>query len=99
MESLLKSPPHVARHTPPNEAPQFIALLQQRHLVDDPVGGKIATSLDLDLQKLAMRALRDHLSATAGLGVGDAAIVVIENSTGLVRALACAGRLRHSGSK
>ncbi len=65
--------------------------MQQRHLVGDAVGGKIATSLDLDLQKLAMRLLRDHLSAAAGLGVGDAAIVVIENSTGLVRALACAG--------
>ncbi|MGC2579816.1 MAG: transglycosylase domain-containing protein, partial [Terrimicrobiaceae bacterium] len=97
MESLLKNPPQVARHTPPNEAPQFIALLQQRHLVDDTVRGKIATSLDLDSQKLAMRLLRDHLSAAAGLGVGEAAIVVIENSTGLVRALACAGRLRHSG--
>jgi penicillin-binding protein 1C len=43
-----------------------------------------------------MRALREHLSATAALGVGDAAMVVIENSTGAVRALACAGDPRRS---
>jgi penicillin-binding protein 1C len=97
MDSLLKNPPHVASHTPPNEAPQFIALLRQRRLADNTAGGKIATSLDIDLQRLAAQLLRDHLTAAAGLGVGDAAIAVIENSTGLVRALACAGRLRHSG--
>jgi penicillin-binding protein 1C len=101
INSLLKNPPRIIKQAPPNEAPQFIELLRRRVAepvrLNDAASGKVATSLDLDLQRLAMRALRDHLSNTAAVGVGDAAIVVIENSTGAVRALACSGRPRHAG--
>ena len=54
------------------------------------------TSLKIDLQRLAMRLLREHLSAASPLGVNDAAIVIIENSTGAVRALACSGDPRRA---
>ena len=95
-DSLLKNPPRIGRHDPPNEAPQFVELARQRlpapaKRFSGMESGQLATSLDLDLQRLAMRALREHLAATSTLGVGDTAIVVIENSTGAVRALACAG--------
>jgi penicillin-binding protein 1C len=94
VELLLSNPPRVRKDHPPNEAPHFIGLIKQqmRSSTHDLVAGaKIVTSLDLDLQRLAERLLREHLSATASLGVSDAALVVIENSSGAVRALACAG--------
>jgi penicillin-binding protein 1C len=96
MDSLLKNPPSFGKWTPPNEAPRFVEIARYRQLAREkrlgaPAVSRITTSLDLDLQKLAARVLREHLSATAALGVGDAAVVVIENSPGAVRALACAG--------
>jgi penicillin-binding protein 1C len=39
--------------------------------------------------------LREHLGATAGLGVGDAAVVIIESSTGAVRALVSVSNAGH----
>jgi penicillin-binding protein 1C len=101
LESLLANPPRVIKHAPPNEAPHFIELLQQRRhrnprRLSNREDGIIATSLDLELQRLAVRALRHHLAATASLGVGDAAIVIIENSTGAVRALASVGHPKHA---
>ena len=93
-ESLLNNPPQVGRFEPPNEAPHFARMVAERlreRANNSPAVSAIVTSLDFDLQRLATRIVRDHLSATAGLGVGDAAIVVLENSTGAVRALVSAG--------
>jgi penicillin-binding protein 1C len=88
VESLLKNPPHVERHEPPSEAAHFTRMLEEG------LPRQIDTSLDLDVQQLATRMVREHLSATAGLGVGDAAVVIIENSTGAVRALVSASNAR-----
>jgi penicillin-binding protein 1C len=93
-ESLLRNPPRVGKYHPPNEAPHFVSLIRQQVQPDVNGGGggeKIVTSLDLDLQRLAARILREHLAAAAALGASDAALVVIENSSGAIRALACAG--------
>ena len=93
VESLLKNPPHVGRHDPPSEAAHFTRMLEVRlhsYPRERLVTPQIVTSLDLDVQRLATRIVREHLSATAGLGVGDAAVVIIENSTGAVRALVSA---------
>ena len=100
-DSLLRNPPRIGKHEPPNQAPQFVELarkhlLAQAKWIGGIAPGRIATLLDLDLQRLAMRSLREHLSATAAFGVGDAAMVIIENSTGAVRALVCAGDPRRS---
>jgi penicillin-binding protein 1C len=99
--SLLNNAPRIGRYDPPNEAPHFVELARRRlsahaKRLDGPESGQLATSLDLDLQRLALRTLREHLAATSDLGVGDAAIVVIENATGAVRALACAGDSRRA---
>ena len=99
-ESLLRNPPLPRRHAPPREAPQFVELVRQRMpALGARIGdtGRITTSLDLDIQKVAARLLREHLATSAALGAGDGAIVVIENRTGAVRALACAGDLKHEG--
>lgn len=88
--TLLAAPPKVERHEPVNEAPHFAALV--------PVSSAphIRTSLDLDLQNMVTRLLREHLAGMVGRNVRDAAVVVIDNRTGEVRALACAGDMRHS---
>lgn len=88
--SLLAAPPKVERHEPVNAAPHFAALV--------PVSSapQIRTSLDLDLQDMVSLLLREHLAGVIGSNVRDAAVVVIDNRTGEVRALACAGDVRHS---
>ena len=99
-ESLLRNPPLPRRHAAPSEAPQFVELVRRRmSAVATRVGDtrRITTSLNLDMQRLAARLLREHLASSGAFGVGDGAIVVIENSTGAVRALACAGDQKHEG--
>jgi len=83
---LLQQPPTVLRREPPNIAPAFVSLLR---VPGHPQ--KWRTSLDLDLQQTAERLLRDHLASLSALGVNDAAVVIIDNATGEVRALASAG--------
>ena len=89
-EFLLKNPPAVRRHDPPAEAEHFA------DLVAGQTGRRSVrqTSLDLDLQGLAERALREQLTSTPE--AGDAAVIILENATGEVRALACAGSRRHA---
>jgi penicillin-binding protein 1C len=91
-EHLLASPPRVERHDPPALAPHFVALAQARATGRS---GGIHTTLDLDLQHVAETFLREHLRNGSSLGIGDAAIVVIDNATGEIRALASAGRAEH----
>jgi penicillin-binding protein 1C len=98
-ESLLSHAPRISKYDPPNEAPHFVDLVRQRvrpDMNERGPGVNITSSLDLDLQRLAARILREHLSATASLGISDAALVVIENSTGAIRVLACAGDARRA---
>ncbi len=49
-------------------------------------GARIATTLDAELQAFAIGALRDHLAELAARGVGDGALVVLDNATGDVLA-------------
>lgn len=83
---LLQQPPTVLRREPPNIAPAFVSLLRV-----PPATARWKTSLDLDLQRTAERLLQEHLASLADAGVNDAAVVIIDNATGEVRALASAG--------
>ena len=47
----------------------------------------VSTTLDLRLQTLAERAVRDGLGRSAALGVGQAALVALDPRTGAVRAM------------
>jgi penicillin-binding protein 1C len=49
-------------------------------------GARITTTLDADLQRYAVGALRDHLAELADRAVGDGAIVVLDNASGDVLA-------------
>lgn len=92
-QALLAVPPRVQRFDPPQHASHFAALAQERA---GQRSGSIRTTLDFDLQHVTEIFLWEHLRNSAGLGIGDAAIVVIENATGEVRALASSGRSEHS---
>jgi penicillin-binding protein 1C len=92
-KSLLDNPPRVERNDSPSEAGHFARLVTATHPAAVPV---LKTTLDLDIQRSAERMLRDHLAASESSGVKDAAIVVIDNATGEVRALACAGQSKHA---
>ncbi len=90
-EELLKHPPNVGRHDPPDLAFAFTSLLKDRKPA--PV---MKTSLDLDMQAMAQRALWAHLEANGSNGVRDAAVVIIDNASGEVRAMACGGDKQHA---
>ncbi|MDD5200576.1 MAG: transglycosylase domain-containing protein [Terrimicrobiaceae bacterium] len=90
---LLAAQPRIERHDPPMLAPHFAALVRNRAGART---GDIRTTLDLDLQHVAETLLREHLRNARSIGIGDAAIVVIDNATGEIRALASAGRAEHS---
>jgi penicillin-binding protein 1C len=86
--TLQEFPPTPARHDPPSRAPHFCAALSTRKIPGD---FPIFTSLDLSMQDAVERLLAWHLTSVNPLGIGDAAVVVVENSTGLVRAYAVSG--------
>ncbi|MEO8204663.1 MAG: transglycosylase domain-containing protein [Chthoniobacterales bacterium] len=89
---LLAAPPKVETHHPSVHASHFAALAIQRAKTPSDT---LHTTLDPNLQQIAETLLNEHLRVAGPMGVGDAAIVIVENSTGAVRALASAGRADH----
>ena len=86
---LLAAAPKVERHNPAMLATHFANIVTRN---THQTGGTISTTLDLDLQHVAETMLHEHLRNSGRLGIGDSAIVVIDNATGEVRALASNGR-------
>jgi penicillin-binding protein 1C len=81
---LTSAPPVPQRFDPPRLAPNFVdAVIAQ----NSAVRGAVRTSLDLDLQKTAERLLRAHLGALNRYDIAQAALVVLDNETGAVRAM------------
>jgi penicillin-binding protein 1C len=87
---LLAAAPKVEHHSPSVLSPHFAALAMKRAHRES---GTIATTLDLDLQHVAETLLHEHLRNSGRLGIGDAAIVVVDNVTGEIRALASDGNV------
>ena len=81
---LLVQPPRVARVDPPRRAPHFVDAVVTRN---PHLRGTVTTTLDLDLQTTIERLVRSHLSALNRSDVTQAAVVVVENATGAVRAM------------
>ena len=83
-QSLLAAPPKILRNDPPRFAPHFVdAVVAQ----NPGLRGTIKTTLDLDLQATVERLARSHLSALNRHDITQAAVVVIENATGAIRAM------------
>jgi penicillin-binding protein 1C len=80
------------------EAPHFVDLLLARRGLVTPNGGEIRTTLDLDLNHFAARALNDNLRRIADKHATAGAVVVIDNPTGDVLALAGSGDYFEAGA-
>jgi penicillin-binding protein 1C len=81
---LRHSAPSVARFNPPHLAPHFVdAVVAQ----NPKLRGTVRTSVDLDLQTKAEQLLHSHLAALNRYDIAEAAIVIVENETGAVRAM------------
>ena len=81
---LLARPPHAVHVDPPRRAPHFVDAVLAR---SPELRGTVRTTLDLDLQCTVERFARSHLSALNRHDITQAAVVVIENATGAVRAM------------
>jgi penicillin-binding protein 1C len=82
---LLAVPPTVQHCDPPHLASHFVdALLRENRGL---LRGTVRTTLDLDLQQTAEWTVRAHLASLNRADVTQAAVVIVENSTGAVRAL------------
>jgi len=65
-------------------APSLALHLAQRLLAQP--GARVATTLDIGLQRFATQALQDHLADLAGREVEDGAVIVLDNASGEVLA-------------
>lgn len=72
-------------------APHFVDLLLQRKGLLPPEGGALVTSLDLALTRRIESVLTDQLAGLANKDATSGAVVVIDNPTGEVIALAGSG--------
>src|SRR6266403_920476 len=81
---LAKSPPVAHRFDPPRLALHFVDAVVARN---PSLRGAVRTSLDLDLQNAAERFVRSHLAALNRYDVTQAAMVILDNETGAVRAM------------
>jgi penicillin-binding protein 1C len=82
--SLLSEPPKILRNDPPRFAPHFVDAVATQN---PGLRGTVRTTLDLDLQSTVERLARSHLSALNRHDITQAAVVVIENATGAIRAM------------
>jgi penicillin-binding protein 1C len=83
-QSLLAEPPKILRIDSPHFAPHFVDAIATRN---PGLRGTVKTTLDLDLQTTVERLARSHLSALNRHDITQAAVVVVENATGAIRAM------------
>ena len=51
------------------------------------IAGNVRTTLDLDLQRIAELKLRAHITSLNRYDIADAAVVILDNASGAVRAM------------
>lgn len=90
--ALTAHPPAAGRFDPPRLAPHFVATI----VAQNPnLRGEVRTSLDLDLQEKAGRLLAAHLATLNRYDITQAAVVIIENENGAVRAMVGSSDFAH----
>ncbi|MDD5348671.1 MAG: transglycosylase domain-containing protein [Chthoniobacteraceae bacterium] len=83
-----ENPPLVERHLPQNLAPHFIqAVASEAPRNQARVFGVAHCTLDLDLQQRVQAMVQNHLNALRREDISQAAVVVLDHTTGAVRAL------------
>jgi penicillin-binding protein 1C len=80
--------PALVRRRLPNGAPHFVDAVVARW---PQLRGRVRTTIDLPLQKTVAALVSDHVRRLGGLGVGQAAVVVIDNRDGAVLAMVGSG--------
>ncbi len=83
-QSLLAEPPKILRSDPPRFAPHFVDAIVTRN---PGLRGTVRTTLDLDRQATVERLVRSHLSALNRHDITQAAVVLVDNATGAIRAM------------
>src|SRR5208337_3155696 len=82
---LSQSPPKPQRFDPPRLAQHFVDTVR---LHFPGLQGRVETTLDLDMQATAERMLRAHLAVLNRNDISEAALLILDNATGAVRAMA-----------
>ncbi|CAG0973689.1 partial penicillin-binding protein 1C, partial [Myxococcaceae bacterium] len=75
-----------ALSTPPGLAPAVAIAPHLATRLLAPGGGDVRTTIDANVQRLAIRALREQIVSLADRNVRDGAVLVVENETGEVLA-------------
>jgi penicillin-binding protein 1C len=81
---LSETPPLPGHFSPPRLAPNFVDAVRQGW---PTLSGKVRTTLDLDLQGAAELKLQAHLAALNRYDITEAAVIIVDNSSGAVRAM------------
>ncbi|MBK8475098.1 MAG: transglycosylase domain-containing protein [Opitutaceae bacterium] len=82
--ALGDEPPAVRRRVVPNAAPHFVDAVVARW---PGRRGRVRTTLDLPLQQAVATLVGDHVRRLGARGVGQAAVVVLDNRSGAVLAM------------
>jgi penicillin-binding protein 1C len=83
----LAEPLRLRKNASAFRAPHLVDMVLATLPEDLPPGSRIATTVDMEMQELCERVIRDRLSRLKEQNVKHAAAVVIENATGRVLAL------------
>jgi penicillin-binding protein 1C len=87
-EVAMLTPLAPARHDPPSQAPHFVRwVLDELPAERRRLGGVVHTSLDLRLQRLLERRLREHVAQLEGRNLEQAGLVVLDTGTSQVLAM------------
>lgn len=87
---LLAAPPQATRTDPPQDEGHLVSAVRKLSIP----GHRL--TIDASLQQTVARLARSHLDQTKTAGLRDVAVVVVENRSGEVRALAGAVAPRHA---
>ncbi|MBV9129532.1 MAG: transglycosylase domain-containing protein [Verrucomicrobia bacterium] len=81
---LSETLPVVGHFYPPHLAPNYVDAIRQRR---PEIAGKVRTTLDLDFQQMAELKMRAQLASLNRYDIADAAVVILDNASGAVRAM------------
>jgi penicillin-binding protein 1C len=90
---LLGATPIPGHFEPPQLAPNYVDAIKQRH---PGITGPVRTTLDLDLQQIAEVKLRALITSLNHYDVTDAAVVILDNAAGAVRAMVGSSNYLHN---
>ena len=90
---LSDNPPIPGHFEPPHLAPNYVDAIKQRH---PGIAGKVRTTLDLDLQRIAELKLRALSTSFNRYDVTDAAVIILDNASGGVRAMVGSSNYLHN---